>query len=404
MKISKLFQALEICKQINITPCLVGERGVGKTQTVGQYAKSIGARLITIRVGRLDDPGELQGMPLVVQMDGKAITTYAPLEILKVNPEEKTVIFFDEINRCKPSIVNGLFEMLENPWKGNVQVIAAANPPTDNYSVLDFSDAAFSDRMLFLKVEANVNDFATYIRNKNNTIADFIIKNPTFLQTELSPWEIGEFIQTSPRSWERVAEYTKDKKELSDLELEVLQGLVGVEAVSKFYRYMLENSQPTLKDVLSGSAPKITDPSVIDSILNETQTYICGKQFEVLELINVYKFLNQLKETHQDQLIGHFKSFNMSDDAINALSDEYLEFYETIINNTQERYDEYVERINREQSENPERAFPILVKGAPLIETSVESFKLMCEAGELLKKLEDFVERPEFGLAEGAQV
>lgn len=403
MLVNRIGDAIEIAKKLDTTICFVGDRGVGKTVGVQSYAKKLDAKLITIRVGRLDDPGELQGMPLIVNQDGRSVTTYAPLEILNIDPTRKTVIFFDEINRCKPAIVNGLFEMLENPWKGHVQIVAAANPPTDDYSVLDFTDQAFADRLLFVRVDNTPESFATYMRDKNSVLADFIIKNPTLATVELNEWNIEDYIKPSFRSWEKVGHYTKDKKKLTDLEVEVLQGLVGIQGITKFDNYLVNNNQPTLADVLAGRDVATDDPSLVDAILNETYTYMKGNQFEANETLNCYKFLNKLRTVNPDQLIGYFKSWVSNDAAINDMSNEFLEFYETFQEATEERFDEYIERINREYVEAGQNAvFPVLVNGKDLINLSGDFRKeVLAKFQELdkeLKPLTDFISDEKYDL------
>jgi len=406
MLVDRIPKAIEVAKEMNVTLCLVGDRGVGKTVGVQNYAKSIDAELITIRVGRLDDPGELQGMPLIVSKNGVDVTTYAPLEILNIDLTKKTIIFFDEINRCKPSIINGLFEMLENPWKGKVQVVAAANPPTDDYNVLDFTDQAFADRLVFVRVDNSAEQFATYIRKTNSVVADFIMKNQEFATTPLDPWTVGSYVKPSFRSWEKVAHYTAKKTSLTDIEVEVIQGAVGVEGANKFDNYLINNSQPTLADVRSGKKISYADPSLVDSILNETITYMTGKQFEVTEVTHIYEMMNDLIKSNPDQLIGYFKSFNSNENQINAMSNEYLEYYETIFDASEERFDEYIERINREHNENlekdPTTVFPILVNGKDLINLSgdfrKEVFALFQKADKTLATLRAFISDEKYGL------
>lgn len=329
MLVNKMKDLANIIINTRQTVCLMGDRGIGKTQSVKKVFSELGYKVVTIRVGRLDDPGELVGMPYIIEQGGASTTTYAPLETLSFTPGEKTLVFFDEVNRCKPQIINGLFEALENPYGQDVLVIAAANPPTDDYNVLDFNDAAFSDRMCFIRVDNNVDVVCDYIGQLNKTYSSFLKKNSEFVGiNDGEKWSVYDFIKPSPRSHETVSKFVNNKTDLTDIEFEFVSGLIGISAASKLLDFIktVKNTY-SLDNILEGDIQKVEDVSVTDKILGEIQEkmYVDSSKEEI-ELINEFLLLVNI-----DHLIGFFKKISSSDEHLTKVSQQYIENYAKLI-------------------------------------------------------------------------
>lgn len=132
---------------------LVGEAGIGKTQLVQQIAEDNGHRLCTINTAQFGLMGG--GIPLKTTDDFFKI---AVPDILP-RPGEKTVLFFDEINRGLKHSISMFFNLIECRRMFNYTlppeclVIGAMNPTTANYQVSQIDkEAAFRRRLKFLYV------------------------------------------------------------------------------------------------------------------------------------------------------------------------------------------------------------------------------------------------------------
>ena len=63
MNIAQMKQVLaEILTKTNLTPCVVGHRGVGKTAGVVQVCQEIGREYVAVRLGQME-VGDLVGIP-----------------------------------------------------------------------------------------------------------------------------------------------------------------------------------------------------------------------------------------------------------------------------------------------------------------------------------------------------
>ncbi len=138
---AEIFQAHFVTKQ---AVCLWGSSGYGKTSTVKEAAKTLGMKLVDMRLS-YRDPLSLF-LPVV---DGNVIR-YIFSDILDVlfNAAEPTIVFLDEItNPSSPEIYNVLKELLnERTFLGravsdNVLFVAASNWASEDTGVKELPDS-----------------------------------------------------------------------------------------------------------------------------------------------------------------------------------------------------------------------------------------------------------------------
>lgn len=282
MRIADLHRAIPYLFNTKITPLLVGLHGKGKTSFTTQLAQDLDAELLTIRLGTLNDSGDLIGLPAhIFGADGKPThTVYVAPSFLPVTRNEdgspkKTILFFDEINRTNKDLIQAVFQCVEKgeqlgPHKlVNTSVIAAANPNTDDYNVMDISDKAFTDRFCHIAFEPTTEEFLAHAKkNFNSPYIEFLSNHTEHIRKKNDPIVI-DYIEQSERSAERIA-----RLELAglpkDLFFEVASGIVGKEAAAAaqaFYAsrpekidasQILENYDAVREMVLKGNIPQIT--------------------------------------------------------------------------------------------------------------------------------------------------
>jgi hypothetical protein len=124
-------------------------------------AKAANMHMELIRVGSLDSPGDLLGLPEI--KDG--VTCFSEVAMFK-RLQNGGVLFLDELNRCKPVLMDSTMQILDQKRLADYdlskcRIIAAMNPDTDDYSVTEM-DRAVIDRCLFIKVDNSIEEVAGY--------------------------------------------------------------------------------------------------------------------------------------------------------------------------------------------------------------------------------------------------
>jgi hypothetical protein len=286
MNIQQSLTSLKYLFAANLTPHLIGKHGVGKSSIVYQYAEANGYEVCEIRVGQMADPGDLVGLQkftdvrraggVSVEQAFEATKHILPEWFIKATvPGAKVIIFVDELNRGAKDILQAIFELVyDRSLKGtkisaDCHVVAASNPATDDYSVLDFSDAAFQDRFVHIKFEPTVQEYIAYQKAKspNSAVADFIMEMPQMLENgDLQGFDL-DFVKPSRRSWDRIT-MLEAVKTPADLELELFMGIVGTKAALAYTEFRQTNFKSIkVQDVLNDYA-KLAKKNVKKAITN----------------------------------------------------------------------------------------------------------------------------------------
>lgn len=257
MNIQQAFLAMDACFAADLTPHFIGLHGIGKSAMVYQYAELRGYDVVEIRVGLMADAGDLVGIQEFV----KDLKSGQPLSTRHVLPDwfmravsdiqdaaqslKPVIIFIDELNRGHKDLLQAIFELVyDRSLKGvkmrkGCQVVAASNPPTDDYAVLDFNDSAFQDRFVHIKLEPSHEEFIQYgrtIGNVETSVLDFLQEYPAMLENKsLQSFDL-KFVKPSRRSWDRVSKLLKAGAN-KEIELELIMGVVGLEPALAFQQF-----------------------------------------------------------------------------------------------------------------------------------------------------------------------
>lgn len=239
----------EILTKTDLTPCVVGHRGVGKTAGIIQVCREIGRRYVPLRLGQME-VGDLVGIPY---REGSVMHWSRP-SWWPTEQDEAAVVHCDELNRAQQEdTLQAIFQFVEPPAEGQSRalhthqlhrrhkVVVTINPPDGTYQVATL-DRALIDRMVMISVET---DYACWSRHAQRMgfdagVRGFLAGNPDFLAREGSPLDME--VEPTERGWEMVSTLRKDCRFPTDLEMEVYAGVVGREAAVTFMRWCADRS------------------------------------------------------------------------------------------------------------------------------------------------------------------
>lgn len=268
MDINGLKKALPICFKSNVTMLIIGQHGIGKSQGVRQAieGQDLG-KVFDFRLGQMADTGDIIGL-LDIEKNTEYCEFRIPRRIYEVeqycleNPDKYGVLFFDEMNRTTKDILQAIFQIvLDHELNGrkfpsNMKAVAAINPATDDYSVIDFDDKAFADRFCHVRFEPTVQDWLDYATTKgvDPSITGFIGQYNEALKTKAQNFDLQ--VSPSPRSWffvDEVKKHCHDKNIFQEL----VMGIVGNEFTTSYLEY-LDNFKESINglDVLN-DYPKV---------------------------------------------------------------------------------------------------------------------------------------------------
>ena len=228
-------QAEILCNALpsNQSVLMIGKHGVGKSQLVRRIARARHAELVAEGLISKDMPvhdsakqdgsskvdcflidmrlsqqseGDMIGLP---ELSG-GVTRFCPPEWFMAACREPRVLFFDEINRATPEVMQAAFQIvLDYQLNGfklhpETRVFAAINPDSGNYSVNAMDDALL-DRFAVIELEPTFEDWYTWATDPEGgdllpSVAHFVKANPDFLDPPANA-DPGR-VYPSRRSWE----------------------------------------------------------------------------------------------------------------------------------------------------------------------------------------------------------
>jgi hypothetical protein len=251
MNIIQMKQVLaEILTKTDLTPCVVGHRGVGKTAGVVQVCDEIGREYIALRLGQME-VGDLVGIPY---REGEAMHWSRPSWWPNEESPE-TIIHCDELNRAQQEdTLQAIFQFVEPPAEGQQRrlhthklaprhkVVVSINPPDGSYQVATL-DRALLDRMVMIYVETDAQCWARYAKQQqfDESVQQFIAAYPNLLSRPGAPLDMQ--MEPTERAWEMVSTLRRCCRFPAELEMEVYAGIVGQEAAVSFLRWCREQSE-----------------------------------------------------------------------------------------------------------------------------------------------------------------
>ncbi len=237
----------EILAKTDLTPCVVGHRGVGKTAGIIQVCREAGWNYVSLRLGQME-VGDLVGIPF---RDGETMHWSRPSWWPGDNAPQ-TVVHCDELNRAQQEdTLQAIFQFVEPPTEGQPRalhthrlaphhrVVVTINPPDGSYQVATL-DRALIDRMVMIFVESDHACWARYAagRELDGGVRQFLAANQNLLAKQASSMDMQ--VEPTERAWEMVSMLRKNCRFPGDLEMEVYSGIVGQEAAIMFMRWLAD--------------------------------------------------------------------------------------------------------------------------------------------------------------------
>jgi len=251
MNIAQMKQVLaEILTKTNLTPCVVGHRGVGKSAGIVQVCREIGRDYVALRLGQME-VGDLVGIPY---RDGEVMHWSRP-SWWPADEAAETIVHCDELNRAQQEdTLQAIFQFVEPPVDDQQRrlhthtlhpkhkVVVSINPPDGSYQVATL-DRALLDRMVMIYVETDYQCWARYAREQqfDEGVQQFLSAYPNLLAKPGAPLDMQ--VEPTERAWEMVSTLRRSCRFPADLEMEIYAGIVGQEAAVSFLRWANEKKE-----------------------------------------------------------------------------------------------------------------------------------------------------------------
>ncbi len=234
----------EILVKTNLTPCVVGHRGVGKSAGVIQLCRELDRRYVPLRLGQME-VGDLVGIPY---REGTIMQWSRP-SWWPGDDSHETIVHCDELNRAQQEdTLQAIFQFVEPPAEGRLRglhthtldpkhkVVVSINPPDGSYQVATL-DRALMDRMVIITVESDYACWSRHARERefDPSVQQFLSGNSHLLARPGNPVEME--VEPTERGWEMVSTLRRCCRFPDNLEMEVYVGIVGREAAVMFLRW-----------------------------------------------------------------------------------------------------------------------------------------------------------------------
>lgn len=301
MNIKNFQESLDYLVKAELTPFIWGHAGIGKSSVVKQYAEAKGYHFFPFYLGTQSDIGDILGLAdFVKDKNGTAIATkFATPEWLKnaidycnANPDSGAIIFLDEFNRGRKDILSGMFSLaLDKTFHTlklpkNCHVIAAGNPPTDEYFTTDVTDTALMARFVHVKLEPTFDEWLEFAKNKeiDHTLVGFLRDQPQLLEEQRQEFNLPTKIDR--RAYERLDRLFKLNTPKHLLE-SLMVGIIGIERTTAYLQYLAKADKPldgtvvlekkSLKIMEKWSNPDNTMTSLLNLTMDNLKVYLMAR-------------------------------------------------------------------------------------------------------------------------------
>jgi len=253
---------IQVGKTQIITPYLVGYPGIGKSQTVAEFAKENDMQLIDLRLSQCLET-DLIGIPRD-DPSSDFCQWKPPVNIpWEHNPHFKNtrgILFLDELPQADEAVIKASFQLIydhavgQNQLNKNWYIVAAGNLGTeDGNDGLTMFPSALKDRLAIIHIDkgscaASWFDYAKD-RGFNKDIVSYLRTRPERLYHEFN--YKGEKIFITPRRWEKLCLLWEQNKEIPLMEFvgDIGQYLI-YDLVPELVKYLKDNEVIKPEDIV----------------------------------------------------------------------------------------------------------------------------------------------------------
>lgn len=260
---------------LDVTPAthnimLVGRHGIGKSEILTDYYQQKGLRVVPLFLGQMADPGDLIGLPFRDDSCG-SITSFAP-PYWWPQDNAPIVLFLDELNRARPEILQTVMDLALNrrlagrELPQGSRIISAVNEG-DEYQ-LTHLDPALVSRFNVYQFCPTAPEWLMWAEKSHldKRVIDFIQNEPSLLDgtPELKEGQdTGLEKHPDRRAWKRVSDVLQEmitsgtlrpRLQLNEEDLDLIAGIVGASAASRFYAFTQGRQQLSGGQVLNDCA------------------------------------------------------------------------------------------------------------------------------------------------------
>ena len=315
---------------------LMGKHGIGKSQILEKFFTSKGAKVVTLFLGQMSDPGDLIGIPHKNESEGK--TEFLPPYWFPTDGKP-VVLFLDELNRARPEVLQTIMDLALNrklagkSLPEGSRIISAVNNG-EEYQLTEL-DPALVSRFNIYEFVPSVDEWLLWA-NKNN-IDERVIKYISANHSELdgNSNTTDNCLEKTPdrRAWQRVSDIILQKEELSEAHKSIIAGIIGQKSANRFFDFLDKNR------ILSASALILGDFNlnrkkletyetpefavINDSIfpfLEKECDGICNRGKYVKMASNLSKYYDFLDEHNLREAMAHFANLFSSSTYPNTLA------------------------------------------------------------------------------------
>lgn len=269
---------------------LIGAPGIGKTQIMEQIARECHIGLVSYTITHHTRQSAV-GLPMIREEEfgGRtySVTEYTMSEIIasvyrkqKETGLQEGILFIDEINCVSETLAPTMLQFLQCKRFGNQAVpegwiiVAAGNPPEYNKSVRDF-DMVTLDRVRYLNVEADLEVWKEYAREKriNGAILSYLELKPSqFYRVEA---DVDGLSFVTARGWEDLSNLMDTYQALG---IPVTEGVVheflhhadvAEDAAAYFELYRKYEDDYRIGEILEGRVPSYVYARLLEAAFDE---------------------------------------------------------------------------------------------------------------------------------------
>lgn len=327
---------------------LVGKHGIGKSRILEDYFSKKGAKVVTLFLGQMSDPGDLIGLPEKNEKTGK---TDFMLPYWFPTDGEPVVLFLDELNRARPEVLQTIMDLTLNrklagkSLPEGSRIISAVNNGNE-YQLTDL-DPALVSRFNIYEFAPTVEDWLLWAEKSgiDQRIISFISENPELLDSTDLDIDSANLERTPDRrSWERTSQVIKNFEKLTDLQKPIVTGIIGNRTTGLFFRFVNEHNIPGAKEILTGdfseTKKKFEKLSVIEftqinsSLFRFIENGKFSKEEKKIIAENLKEYFKYLENQEKSEVQAHFAGLCSAEtfpETLVFISAEVPDFYDCLM-------------------------------------------------------------------------